>query len=107
MASGRLGAAALAADTTTTVYTVPADTVATVNIGVVNRGADAAATVQVAITPGAAAPAAADWIEGPVTLPPGGVLERSGVVCGPGERVHVRADTDACVVRVHGFEEGL
>ncbi|KAA5603035.1 hypothetical protein F1188_20095 [Roseospira marina] len=103
MASGRLGTAAPPADTDTTVYTVPADTVATLNVAVVNRGDDAA-TVRVAVTPDAA-PADADWIEYDVVIPAGGgVLERSGIVAGPGERVIVRDDAGTCTYRIHGFE---
>lgn len=103
MASGKLGSAAPAADTDTTVYTVPSATVATVNVSVVNRGADAA-TVRVAIT-SAASPAAADWVEYDAPVPgAGGVLERTALVAGAGEKIIVRANTANCTVRVHGFE---
>ncbi|KAA5603243.1 hypothetical protein F1188_19885 [Roseospira marina] len=103
MASGRLGAAAPPADTHTTVYTVPADTAATLNIAVVNRGSDPA-TVRVAVT-ATTNPADADWIEYDAVVPAGGgVLERSGIVAGPGERVIVRDDAGTCTYRIHGFE---
>ena len=103
MASGKLGSAALAANTDTTVYTVPASTVATINVAIVNRGS-ADATVNVAIAP-TGAPDNADYIEFGVSIPANGILERTAIVAGAGERVVVRASTANCSVRVHGFEE--
>lgn len=102
--SGKLGSAALAADTVTTVYTVPASTIATLNIALVNRGADAA-TVRVAITD-ALAPGDADWIEYDAVIPAnGGVLERTALVAGAGEQVFIHSDVATVSARVHGFEE--
>lgn len=103
MASGRLGSATLAADTDTTVYTVPASTVATINVAIVNRGS-ADATVNVAIAP-TGSPASADYIEFGVVIPANGILERTAIVAGAGECVVVRSSTADCSVRVHGFEE--
>ena len=103
MASGRLGTATLAANTDTVVYTVPAGMVATLNVSVVNRG-DTLAAVNVAVSTSGAA-AAADYIESGAIVPGHGVLERSAVVVGAGERVIVRSTTANCSVRVHGFEE--
>lgn len=104
MPSGKLGSAAPAADTDTTVYTVPAGKVATVNISAVNTGS-AAATIRVAIA-GAASPVAADWVEYDAPLGAiGSVIERTGIVCGADERVIVRASTANIAFRVHGFEE--
>ena len=103
MASGKLGSAALAANTDTTVYTVPASTVATINIAIVNRGS-VAATVNVAIAP-TGTPVDADYIEFGAVIPANGILERTAIVAGAGERVVVRSSTANCSVRVHGFEE--
>lgn len=103
MASGKLGSAALAANTNTTVYTVPASTVATINVAIVNRGS-AAATVNVAIAP-SGAPTNADYVEFGVVIPANGILERTAIVAGAGERVVVHSSTADCSVRVHGFEE--
>lgn len=105
MASGKLGSAALTANTDTTVYTVPASTVATVNIAVVNRGTSAA-TVNVAIA-SSGTPANADYVEYGVSVPASGILERTAIVAGAGEKVVVRSSTSDCSVRVHGFEEAL
>lgn len=105
MASGKLGVAAPAANTHTTVYTVPAATVATVNIALINRGtADAVVDVALAAT---ATPSNAEFIEYGVKIPAKGVLERTAIVAGAGERVVVRSSTADCSVRVHGFEEDL
>lgn len=103
MASGKLGSAALAAGTDTTIYTVPASTVATINVAVVNRGS-ADATVNVAIAP-TGAPANADYVEFGVAIPASGILERTAIVAGAGEHVVVRSSTADCTVRIHGFEE--
>ena len=103
MASGKLGSATLAANTNTTVYTVPASTVATLNVAIVNRG-DAEAVVNVALST-TATPANADYVEFGVKIPAKGVLERTAIVAGSGERVVVRSSTADCSVRVHGFEE--
>lgn len=105
MASGRLGAASLAADTDTGVYTVPAAVVMTVNVLFCNRGADAA-TVRLALVDGAVgALADEDYIEHGTVIPAGGVLERSGLALSAGETVVVRSDKATVSVRVHGYEE--
>jgi hypothetical protein len=103
MTSGKLGSATLVADTDITVYTVPASTVATINVAILNRGTDVA-VVNVAIAP-SDAPANADYVEFGVSIPANGILERTAIVAGAGERVVVRASTANCSVRVHGFEE--
>lgn len=103
MASGNLGSAALEANADTLLYTVPAGKVATLNINCTNRDAG---NVKVRIAIGAgAAPANRDYIEYDVNVLGNGVLERSGIVCGAGEKVWVRADTPNVSVRIHGFEE--
>ncbi|WP_067096202.1 hypothetical protein [Marinomonas atlantica] len=104
--SGLLGKAALVADTDTEIYTVPANTVTTLSVLIVNRGTDSA-KFRVAITD-AVSPAAADYIEYDATIPvAGGVFERTGLVCSAGEQVFVRSSTANCSVRVNGFEQGV
>lgn len=103
--SGLLGKAALAADTDTLIYTVPADTVTTLSVLIVNRGTDAA-KFRVAITD-QVSPVDADYIEFDAVLPPtGGVFERTGLVCSAGEKVYVRSSSADCSVRLNGFEQG-
>lgn len=103
MASGKLGSAALAANADTSLYTVPAGVVATVNIRIANRNASAT-HVRVAIGSGAA-PVATDYIGYDISLPANGILEDTGIVCGAGETVWVRSELNNVSVRVHGFEE--
>lgn len=104
MASGKLGAVDLAANTYATVYTVPASTVTTLNITAVNRGTTGA-TVRVALSTAASTPDSPDFIEYDVVIPAnGGVLERTALVAGAGEKVMAISTTGSVSVRVHGFE---
>ena len=103
MASGILGKANLAAGADTLVYTVPANTLATANIRVVNRNASVV-KIRVAIGTDASSDAA-DYIDYDVSVPANGILEDTGIVCGAGEKVWVRSDTSNVTARVHGFEE--
>lgn len=106
MASGRLGVAAPAADTNASVYTVPATKLASMAINICNRGTSVA-TVRLAIA-ATDTPAVSEYIEYDVELPAnGGVLERTAIIAGAGERVVVRASTANCSVRVHGYEETI
>jgi len=109
MASGTLGTpVSLAATTNTTVYTVPATKVATINFNIVNTAASAA-KVRVAIS-ATGTPGAAEWVEYDVYLQPAGdpsngnVLERSGFVAEAAKNLVVFSDTAGVVVRAHGFE---
>lgn len=103
MPSGVLGQAALAAATNTTVYTVPTGMVASFNVNVLNRGANAA-TVRMAIA-STATPTDAEWIEFDASVPANGVLERTGIVAQAAERVVVQASTANISVNVYGYEE--
>lgn len=105
MASGKLGAATIPASAYTTVYTVPADTVATINLSLVNRGGSPA-TIRVAVSDELVTPLDADFIEYDSVLPgAGGILERTALVAGAGEKVMVYSDVATVSARVHGFEE--
>jgi hypothetical protein len=106
MASGKLGSNALTAATNVTVYTVPADTVAALNINMVNRSAGVTATVRLAVGTNAS-PANADYIEFGAQLEPGGVLERTSIAASAGERVVAWASTGDVTVRVHGLERAV
>lgn len=103
MASGRLGGGDIAANTDTLLYTVPVDTVATVNIRIANRNNNPVA-VRVAIGSGAS-PTAGDYIDYDVLIPANWILEDTGFVCSAGEKVWVRSDTANVSARIHGFEE--
>ena len=103
MASGKLGAADLAAAADTLLYTVPANTVSTLNVRLVNRNATPV-KVRIAIGAGAA-PAAADYIEHDALIPANGTLENTALVMGPTEKLWVRSDVANVSARAHGFEE--
>lgn len=103
MASGKLGSATPSANTNTIVYTVPASTVSSINVAIVNRGSSDAVVNLAIATSGT--PAAADYVEYGVTVPANGILERTAIVAGAGEHVVVNASTANCSVRVHGYEE--
>lgn len=103
MPTGRVGAAALAATTSTTVYTVPASTIAAVNINICNRGT-AAATVRLALA-AADTPTTAEWIEYDCSVPANGVLERTGIVLAAGQKVVAYASTADVTATVYGMEE--
>jgi hypothetical protein len=103
MASGILGQAALAATTNTTVYTVPAATLATVNISVVNTGSTQALFRLALAATGT--PTTAEYIEYNVTLQPGSVLERNGIVLNTTKRVVAYSDAATVSVTVYGYEE--
>lgn len=102
--SGLLGKTTTLAGTSMQAYIVPANVVsATININVVNAGSETAAvTISVSSS---WPPAKGDSIEYGYSLIPGGVLERSGIVVSPSERVGILSDKADVVVRIHGFEE--
>lgn len=102
---GKLGSAALPADEYITVYEVPEEKAASLNILAVNRGEESALFyVAIGTT---ATPAADDFVEHGAPLPRhGGIFERTGIVASAGEKVIVRATTADVTVRIHGFEEG-
>lgn len=104
MASGKFWSGMLPANTDQDTGTVGAGMTRTVSINLVNRDPSVAAKVRIAIGT-AAAPANGDYIEYDVSLPPNGVLERTGQVIGAGERVILRANTASVAGRIHGFEE--
>ena len=105
MPSGKLGSAALSADTNTLLYTVPVGKIATVNIRTANRAATVA-KIRVAIGTGGS-PASEDYIEYEQELPANGVIEDTGLVCSAGEKIWAYSNTANVSVRVHGFEETL
>ncbi len=102
---GRLAAVMSAANNPVLTYTVPADTVTTATIAVVNTGIDVA-TVKIYITLGSN-PSPTDAIEFGAMIQPGGVLERSCMPLGAGERIIVEATTSDVAIRIAGFEADI
>lgn len=105
MANGKLGAVACIANATNVIYTAPSGiNSACVNLNIVNMSTSAV-NVNVAIT-SSATPTTADWIEYGATLAAnGGVLERTGLVMSPGEKIVVITPAANQVARVYGYED--
>lgn len=103
MASGRLAAAALAATTNTSLYTVPSSTVVTVTVSLCNISSGDL-TVRLALA-ASGTPADGEYIEYGATIPPGGVLERSGLVLDATKRVVAYASATGINAVVWGVEE--
>lgn len=103
MATGRLGAADLAATTNTTIYTVPSSTKAALSVNVCNRGSSAV-TVRLALS-ATGTPGDGEWIEYGVSLPAYGVLERTGIMLAATQRVVAYASAATVAVVAWGVEE--
>lgn len=103
MATGVLGQAAPAATTNTTVYTVPAATVAVATISIANTTTSPIA-VRLAVA-ALATPTTSEFIEYDTVIAANGVLERSGVVMNATEKVVVFASAAGLAVSVYGYEE--
>lgn len=103
MPTGRIAAAALAAITNTTLYTVPSAKTAVVTINVCNTG-NVPTTVRLAIG-ATGSPAAGEWIEYNTSVPQAGVLERAGIVLGADQRVIAYASTTGVNINIWGYEE--
>jgi hypothetical protein len=102
MASGRLGAADLAASTNTTVYTVPTDNFSVVSVSLCNRG-NQAVTVRVAVC-ASASPLNSEYIEYGCEILAKGVLERTGIIMDVGKQLVVWASNANVSAVVFGIE---
>lgn len=103
MATGILGTPAdLAANTDTTIYTVPANTFGVVTISLCNRGATSA-TVRIAVA-SSGTPSAAEYIEFDSELLAKGVLERTGIVLQAGKVLVVRSNAINVSAVAYGIE---
>lgn len=110
MATGRLGSTSLGSSTNATVYTVPTGYYAVLNVNFTNTSTSTV-TVRLALASNAGSVAAAEWIEYGVSIPPNGVLERTGIVADAAKNVIAWASTStsgtlgSCVnVNVFGIE---
>jgi len=104
MASGILGTqASLQANTLTTIYQVPADTVSYLNFNVVNTNATPV-SVRVALA-ASGTPTAAEYIEYNAEIAGYGVLERTGIALQSNKVLVSLSDTANVSISVYGVEE--
>lgn len=102
MASGRLGAIDMSADTNTTLYTCPATTFSVVSVSICNRG-NAAIAARIAVA-AADTPTLAEYVEYDVEIGPKGVLERTGIILDAGKKIVARSSATNVSVVVFGIE---
>lgn len=108
MASGILGAVSVtSADTWTTIYTVPASTISSCAITVVNKNKNNSAIIDIGVTSGAS-PGNNEFLESGIILPQGGTFKLSQLVLGAGYKIMIRStlgsDGNVNVVAT-GYEE--
>lgn len=102
MATGRLGVSDLAAATNTSVYTVPSGYFAVVSVNICNR-ANTAISVRIAAA-AADTPTNAEYLEYDTEILGRGVLERTGIIIGAGQKIVVRSTAANVSAVVFGIE---
>ena len=104
MASGRLAALDITAPATDTqLYHVPASTVSSFSVSIVNRTANAV-KVRLALTTNTTI-ALGEYVAYDVTVYPNEVYERSGFVLDAGKYVYVRSSATGVNAVIYGYEE--
>ena len=103
MATGRLGAANLAAATYTTLYTVPSNTFTVATVSFCNRSGGAV-TVRLALAASAGTPADTEFLEFGAEVLAGGVLERTGIVMDAGKVLTVYSSAISVTAIAMGIE---
>lgn len=98
----RLAANNLAAGADTLVHTIPVGKKCVFSVNFCNR-TGGSAKVRLALTSGGA-PAATDWIEYDATVAANGVLLRTALALGAGQKVYARSDIADVTVMVFGIE---
>jgi hypothetical protein len=103
MATGRLGANALAVATESVVYTVPTGKYAVFSLSVVNRNSATSASVRLALA-NATTATTAEFIEYDASIPSNGVLERTGLILDAGKRLTAYSSVANVSIVVYGIE---
>lgn len=102
MATGRLGTADLSAATETVIYTCPAETFTVASVSFCNRG-NSAVGVRLAVSDDDT-PTDDEYIEYDAEILGKGVLERTGIIVGEGQRLVVRASAPSVSAVAFGIE---
>lgn len=102
MPSGILGLADLAANTNTSVYTVPAATTTSFSVNFTNRG-PTSALVRLSIC-STSTPANSEFVIFDGVLNPDSFIERTGLVAQAGKIVVASSTTANVSVQVYGYE---
>ena len=102
MPSGILGVADLAANTDTSVYTVPAATTTSFSVNFTNRGS-VPATIRFGIC-ASGTPANSEFILFDMVIAPDQSIERTGLVAQTGRIVVARSNVANVSVQVYGYE---
>ena len=104
MASGRLATLDITnAATDTQLYAVPSNKTASFSVCVTNRG-NAVAKIRLALTDTTSV-GADEYIAYDVSVYPGEVYERSGIVLIQGQFVYIRSSVTSVNAVVYGYEE--
>lgn len=104
MAAGNLGKSVVSIGTYTKVYEVPSTVAfATIGISIVNNGV-VDSRVKIAISNNDN-PNVEDFIENTILKSEGGILERTGMMVSPGEKILITCDAGIIVSRVYGIEQ--
>lgn len=102
MTTGRLGTADLATATLETVYTVPTDVFSVISVNICNRN-NSSVGIRLAIADNDT-PTSSEFIEHDVEIGGKGVLERTGIIIGAGQKVVMYSSSANVSVVVFGIE---
>lgn len=104
MATGRLGAADLAATTLTNVFQVTAAKTASFSVSLCNRNSTSV-TVRLALASTSASPTAAEWLEYDTTILANSVLERTGLALDATKYLVAYAGSTGVSAVAYGYED--